>query len=173
MYTQMNSPDYDSYSGKTRSFDRSLWLTNAWITFWKKISIDLMIWSSKQDYNQQIRRDVEVIFFSLVKICPFSFSLVWRGVWSRSVCVSADCCGWDLRYKWLRNFHSMNISSVLGTICQPIFLFFLICLETNGEKAKFCSGLKKNDVRQYCISVTQRFITKKHIFEGFFGWVHS
>ena len=100
MYTQMNSPDYQSYSGKTRSvsFDRSLWLTNAWITFWKKISIDLMIWSSKQDYNQQIRRDVEVIFFSFLNICPFSFTLVWRGVWSRSVCVSADCCGWDLRY---------------------------------------------------------------------------
>ena len=62
----------------------------------------------------------------------------------------------------------MNISSVFGTICQPIFLFFLICFETNGEKAKFCSGLKKNDVRQYCISVTQRFITKNYIFEGFF-----
>ena len=77
--------------------EASDWLTRESL-FGKKISIDLMIWSSKQDYNQQIRRDVEVIFFSLVKICPFSFSLVWRGVWSRSVCVSADCCGWDLRY---------------------------------------------------------------------------
>ena len=51
-----------------------------------------------------------------------------------------------------------------GTIFQPICLFSVIW----RKNSKFCDGLKKNDACQYCISVTQRFITKNYIFEVFF-----
>ena len=56
-----------------------------------------------------------------------------------------------------------------GTICEPICLFSVICLETNGEKkTQFYTGLKKNDVCQYSKGIGYtKIYYKNYIFESF------
>ena len=58
-----------------------------------------------------------------------------------------------------------------GTICQPICLFSVICLETNGEKRQdFTLARRKMTCANIVqISVTQRFITKTIFWTFFFA----
>ena len=55
-----------------------------------------------------------------------------------------------------------------GTICEPICLFSVICLETNGEKNKSFRLSWRKMTCANTVSDTQRFITKTIFLKVFF-----
>ena len=56
-----------------------------------------------------------------------------------------------------------------GTICEPICLFSVICLETERKKDKIYIGLKKNDVCQYKVRLHKDLLQKLYFWKFFFA----
>ena len=170
--TQMNSPDYDSYSGKTRylSFDKSLWMTKGWITFWK--IYPLIWWYSHQNkiiINRKRRSD----FLFLLKdfwLCSIS---LYGGVSGTAQSVSALIV--------VAGIFDINDSETFTQWMYPLFwdnfpthMSFFRNLEKKLKILRWPEEKWRVPILYIAISVTQRFIFILFIFlKCFFFWLSA